>query len=64
MVAKGLERGLKELEIGRRNYPDDSIEWLEYSEESCKLEKTYYHSDSSDIPPVKADVKTSQFVIL
>ena len=57
-VPKGLERGLKELEIsGRMRHCWDRTE---YWEKSWRPEETSYFSESNENPPDNACVKNSQ----
>ena len=54
MVPESLKKLLEELDLqGNR---------LEYSEESCRYEETCSHSDPSEKPPVKTEVRNSRRV--
>ena len=60
-VTKVLLKGLEDLEVGGRvgHYWD----WPVYWEESWRLEETCCHSNSSERPSAKTDVKNSRFLI-
>ena len=59
-VTKGLLKGLEDLEVGGRveHYWGRPKYW----EESWRLEETCCHSNSSERPSAKTDVKNSQGV--
>ena len=62
-VTKGLLKGLKELDIGRRVETIQTLlhywEWPEYWEEYWGLEEICCHSNSSERPSANANVKIS-----
>ena len=64
-ITKGLLKGLEDLEVGGRvETIQKQYYWerLEYREESWRLEETFCHSNSSEIPSAKTDVKNSEGV--
>ena len=64
-VTKGLLKVLEDLEVcGRVETIQSTTFWepLEYWEESCRLEETCCHSNSSERPSALADGKNSKGV--
>ena len=59
-VTKGLLKGLEDLEVGGREETIQTTALLRTARIlSCRLEKTCCHSNSSERPSAKADVKKS-----
>ena len=55
-VTKGLLKGLEDLQVGGR------VETIQTTEESWRLEATCCHSDTSEKPSAKTDVKNPQWL--
>ena len=65
IALKTASQGLENYQ-GGRDHPDHSIvkNQLEYSEESWKQEKTCCYLHSSESPPIRANQKNSQGVMI